>query len=159
MLRAIFTGLITPLVQRPARFQAAALCYRVPRAGALPEILLLTSLDTGRWIIPKGWPKAGMGAGGTALEEAWEEAGVKGYSIRPPKVGRYRYQKRLRGGIPVTTDVDVYAVEVEKMLDDYPESGRRTLRWVSPEEAAEAVDEPDLKDLLRRFPAMLPLKR
>ena len=40
------------------RSQFAALCYRI-KAGN-PEILLITSRGTGRWIVPKGWPEDGM---------------------------------------------------------------------------------------------------
>ena len=73
--------------------------------------------ETKRWIIPKGWPMHGTDAAGTALQEAWEEAGVKSEAGRPARIGRYRYDKVLDGGLPVATDVDVYAVSVEKLLD------------------------------------------
>nr|WP_175581732.1 NUDIX hydrolase [Pseudooceanicola sp. HF7] len=134
-------------------FQAAALCYR--GRGADMEILLITSRETKRWIMPKGWPKTGTDAAGTALEEAWEEAGIKQRSMKPIWIGRYHYDKRLDGGLPAPTDVDVYAVEVARLLDDYPESGERERRWVRPEEAAKLVAEEDLKDLLRAAPELI----
>lgn len=47
------------MFQRPPRQPYAALCYRLKgKTGAL-EVLLLTSRDTGRWVIPKGWPMEG----------------------------------------------------------------------------------------------------
>ena len=57
--------------------QYAALCYRFRKDNTL-EILLITSRDTGRWVIPKGWPMKGKRAHEVAAGEAYEEAGVKG---------------------------------------------------------------------------------
>lgn len=145
MLSRIWNDYIAPLLGRPARFQVAALCYR-REAGAL-RVLVITSLTTKRWIIPKGWPIVGLDAGGSAQEEAWEEAGIKGTSSRPRRIGRYRYEKLMSGGVPTMTDVDVYAVEVEEMMDTYPEAGSRRREWVTPEEAAQMVDEPQLKSI------------
>ncbi|ETX15078.1 NUDIX hydrolase [Roseivivax halodurans JCM 10272] len=146
MFHTLWSNYIQPILRRPSRYQVAALCFR--RVGGRLEILLVTSLETRRWILPKGWPKTGFDAGGVALEEAWEEAGVKPRGGKPRRIGRYRYDKRLRGGIPVPTDVDVYAIDTEKLYDDYPEMGRRQRRWVTPQEASAAVDEPGLKTLI-----------
>jgi 8-oxo-dGTP pyrophosphatase MutT (NUDIX family) len=153
MLRTIWSDFIVPIFRRPSRYQVAALCYRHARDRV--EVLLITSLETRRWILPKGWPKSGFNAGGFALEEAWEEAGVKPRGAPPRRIGRYRYAKRLRGGLPVPTDVDVYAIETEKLHDTYPEAGRRDRRWMAPDEAADAVAEPSLKHLLENVEALL----
>ncbi|MGC9419131.1 MAG: NUDIX hydrolase [Rhodovulum sp.] len=153
MLKQVWKTLILPLLGRPSRFQVAALCYR--KTEAAPEILLITSRDTHRWILPKGWPKAGYDASGTAAEEAWEEAGVKPRRVSSAPIGQYRYDKRLKGGVPVATDVNVFAIEVEALDDRFPEMAERERRWMSPAEAAEAVDEPALKALLRNLPAEL----
>ena len=69
---------------RPERHQVAALCWRMGQGGAV-EILLVTSRDTGRWVIPKGWPMDGKSASAAAAREAWEEAGVKG-TVRPESI-------------------------------------------------------------------------
>ena len=61
------------------RSQFAALCFRI-RKGE-PEILLITSRGSQRWIIPKGWPMAEKTPAQAALQEAWEDAGVKGAEI------------------------------------------------------------------------------
>ena len=37
-----------------ARLQYGALCYKLTRKGV--QVLLVTSRDTGRWLLPKGWP-------------------------------------------------------------------------------------------------------
>ncbi|MGC9367953.1 MAG: NUDIX hydrolase [Paracoccaceae bacterium] len=146
MLTKFWETVLRPLLWRPTRFQVAALCYR--KKADQPEILMITSRDTGRWILPKGWPKRGLDASGVAVEEAWEEGGVKARPGRPERIGRYRYAKRMKGGVPVKTDVDVFAIEVEKLYDAFPEVSERRRKWMSPAEAAEAVDEPSLKDLL-----------
>ncbi len=138
------------MLRRPAGFQVAALCHRIGPGGV--EVLLITSRETRRWILPKGWPMSGTDAGGTALQEAWEEAGVKPRGGRPVKIGAYRYDKVLDGGLPSPTDVDVYAIAVDKLYDSYPEAGQRTRRWMPPDEAAGLVAEPQLAALLRALP-------
>ncbi|MAC82343.1 MAG: NUDIX hydrolase [Rhodobacteraceae bacterium] len=153
MLFDFWHSYITPIFRRPPYFQVAALCYRHTAEGL--EVLLITSLDTGRWILPKGWPQAGLDAGGTALEEAWEEAGIKHKGPRPALIGSYRYDKRLKGGIPAHTKVDVFAIEVVKLLDTFPEAGQRERRWMTPDKAATLVDEPALAELLRNAPTLL----
>ncbi|WP_018634187.1 NUDIX hydrolase [Neomegalonema perideroedes] len=154
MLGAIWKNFLALLLRRPARFQAAALVYR-REAGRL-ELLLITSLTTGRWILPKGWPEVGLESSGVALQEAWEEAGVRPAEDRAPvKIGLYRYDKKLEGGAPMRTEVHVYAIPVKKLLDDFPEAGRRERRWVTPGAAAGMVHEPELKALLRRLPDLL----
>ena len=56
--------------------QVAALCWRL-RKNTL-QFVLITSRDTGRWVIPKGWPVPGLALSAAAASEAWEEAGVIG---------------------------------------------------------------------------------
>ena len=68
--------ILRPMLKRPNRLQVAALCYRTGADGK--EVLMITSRGTGRWIIPKGWPVEGKDGPASALQEAWEEAGVKG---------------------------------------------------------------------------------
>ncbi|SDG42879.1 NUDIX hydrolase [Roseospirillum parvum] len=150
--RSVFEAVVLPMVRRPRLFQVAALCHRQGHAG--PEVLLVTSRETGRWVLPKGWPVRGLDAAGAAVEEAWEEAGVRPAPGRPRPVGRYRYAKRLKGGLPVETEVAVFAVAVAKLADTFPEVGSRERRWMTPAKAAEAVDEPDLKTLLRALPPL-----
>ncbi|HDR27486.1 NUDIX hydrolase [Rhodovulum sp.] len=156
MLKQVWTNILLPLLGRPSRVQVAALCHRRAPAGDAPEILMITSRETGRWILPKGWPKAGHGAADMAAREAWEEAGVRAGLVRPDPVGRYRYTKRLKGGVPVATDVEVFAIEVAALDDRFPEGAERRRRWMSPAEAAEAVEEPELKALLGNLSAGFP---
>lgn len=84
-----------------------------------------------------------------AREEAWEEAGVRG-QVRKKPFGYYTYVKKLRGDGLVPSLVQVHLVNVSELEQDYPEKGQRDLQWFSPEEAAAAVDEPELSVLLGR---------
>ena len=101
--------------------------------------------------MPKGWPIDGLTAPGAALQEAWEEAGVKTGTITEIPLGSYDYDKRLEGGVPVSVEVKVYAVEDVQLMDSYPEVEERNRRWLSPSEAAGLVDEPGLQDILRQL--------
>jgi 8-oxo-dGTP pyrophosphatase MutT (NUDIX family) len=53
----------------------AALPYR-RRPDTTVEIMLITSRDTGRWLIPKGWPAPGIEPAEAAAREAYEEGGL-----------------------------------------------------------------------------------
>ena len=130
------------------------MCWRFsPRHGA--EVLLITSLNSKRWIIPKGWPEAELSPGENAAREAFEEAGVTG-KISAEPVGSYHYLKEKKdgGGMPCT--VHVFALAVTKQLDDWPEKGARELLWLPPEQAAAKVSEPALRQLFKNFRKQLP---
>ena len=142
-LKKAWSYIIGPVLQRPKRLQVAALCHR-QRSGAR-EFLLVTSRDTKRWIIPKGWPIRGLESHETALREAWEEAGVKAGNANKCPEGTYTYQKRLETGWSFPVETIVYSVSVNELSEDYPEAGDRTRKWVSAEAAADMVDEPELK--------------
>lgn len=136
--------------EQPVR-QVAALCFRRnPRV----EILLVTSRETKRWVTPKGWPMTDRPDYAAAATEAFEEAGVDGVISEAP-IGAFRFTKTLKRGGSRALAADVYALEVIKLRDDWPERGERTRGWFTPEEAAAAVDEADLADLIRVFDAGL----
>ena len=111
--------------------------------------MLITSRDTGRWIVPKGWPIEGLDDSGAALQEAWEEAGVSKARIGDTPIGSYCYEKGMRDGGSVPIKTQVYLTKVQDLADRYPEVKQRKRAWFAPEKAAELVDEPELKDLLR----------
>lgn len=127
--------------------QYAALPWR--RAQGI-EILLITSRETRRWVIPKGWPVPGHAAAESAVQEAYEEAGVRG-QMTAKAIGQYGYNKRLRGGGKKRFRVDVFAMEVTEVLDLWPEAHERTRQWLLPHEAAAQVNEPELAALIRTF--------
>ncbi len=140
---------VQPILQRPRRLQVAALCYK--QDSDAKEVLLITSRDTGRWIIPKGWPMNGKNADEAALQEAWEEAGVRKGTVTGDALGYYNYDKELKTGLPVAVETLVFPVKVTELRDDFPEAGERTRKWVSPEDAANMVQEPALQDMLREL--------
>lgn len=138
------------MLRRPARMQYAALCYRIRKKSGTLEILVITSRDTGRWVIPKGWPMQGKRAHEVAEREAFEEAGVKGKVQKTP-VGSYVYQKRMDQGLKIACKVQVHAMEVDDLCKNFPEKGARRIEWVGYQEAASRVEEPSLKDLILHF--------
>lgn len=127
------------------QMQVGALCWRQTRKGR--KVLLITSRDTGRWIIPKGWPIASLGPAGSAKLEAWEEAGVLG-RVNPVPLGSYDYDKIRAKGSIVPCRVQVHALEVQELADSYPECTQRRRRWFTPAKAAGRVAEPELAALL-----------
>lgn len=129
--------------------QYAALCHRRTDRGRI-EILLITSRDTGRWVLPKGWPMKGRSGACCALREAFEEAGVEGSAI-DRCIGVYAYDKILKGGLRQPCVVAVYPVAVTRLKEDFPEKGQRVRKWFSPKKAAARVAEPELAALLAAF--------
>ncbi|MGX9357128.1 NUDIX hydrolase [Roseobacteraceae bacterium S113] len=134
--------------KREMRTQFAALCYRIVRDK--PEILLVTSRGSRRWIIPKGWPLEGTTPAEAARIEAWEEAGVKGRAF-DQCLGLYSYVKAMDTGPDLTCAVLVYPVKVKSLADTYPEKSERKRKWLSPKKAAARVAEPELKSILKSF--------
>ena len=129
--------------------QFGVLPYRVDPEKGL-EILLVTSRETERWVIPRGNPMARVQGHETARREAYEEAGIEGPLSEAP-IGRFGYEKRRRTGDSVTAQVIVYAMRVARQHFDWPERNQRTARWFEPRKAALAVDEPELKALILDF--------
>jgi 8-oxo-dGTP pyrophosphatase MutT (NUDIX family) len=133
--------------QRP-QLQVAALCWRRSAKGL--RVLLITSRDTGRWVIPKGWPMRHRSDAEAAAREAYEEAGLRG-EVSSRSIGIYTYHKVLgpKQSIPVV--VRVFPLEAREMLRTYPETGQRRVKWFAPDKAAQRVAEPDLAALIRSF--------
>ncbi|MBS7545575.1 NUDIX hydrolase [Ancylobacter oerskovii] len=128
--------------------QVAALAYRWSEAGRL-EILVLSSRETSRPVIPKGWPIRDRKDWKSAEIEARQEAGLVGRIARK-RIGQYRYWKRIDRQF-VLVQVSVYPLEVTRQLEDWPERNQRMLAWLSPEDAALLVDETDLGTLILEF--------
>lgn len=143
------------LFERPFGEQYAALCYRRVADGEI-EVLLVTSRDTGRWIIPKGWPMKGKKPHRAAAIEAWEEAGVTG-KVRKKAFGYFTYLKGMKdGSVPVSAAV--YLLRVDKLDDAFQEKGQRQREWMNYSEAARRVREPELKSMLLGLPQRLTTK-
>jgi 8-oxo-dGTP pyrophosphatase MutT (NUDIX family) len=128
--------------------QLAALCYRIGQKGR--EVLLVTS-SNGRWILPKGWPIDGLKARDAALQEAWEEGGVRKGKVAKKPLGSFLGIKRYDNGTEVACKTKVFEVKVRDLAKDYPEAEQRDRMWVTPKKAAKLVDEAGLKEILTGY--------
>jgi 8-oxo-dGTP pyrophosphatase MutT (NUDIX family) len=133
--------------------QYAALPFRRKRGGSV-EIMLVTSRETRRWIIPKGWPIKGVTPGNLAALEAMEEAGLVG-RISDQPVGSYRYDKKRSDGSIVTCSVDTFTLEVEQQMPTWPEKKQRETKWFDVDAAAKAVQEPELRAIIKKLRALI----
>jgi 8-oxo-dGTP pyrophosphatase MutT (NUDIX family) len=127
--------------------QSAVIPYRI-KNGKI-EVLLITSSTGKRWVIPKGMIEPFMTPQASAAKEAWEEAGIVG-QVLPTSVGTYEYQKW--GG---TCRVEVFLMQVETVLEVWPEASVRKRQWVSVKQAVKRVEEAELKRIFITFPETL----
>jgi len=144
------TDALVHALRRPRikpRPQLAALPWR---QGEGLEILLITSRETGRWVIPKGWPMKGRSPFAAAAIEAREEAGVVGEIAKSP-TGAYLYVKFRKTGRGQPCKVKVFALKVTGQEEEWLEKGQRTVRWFPADAAAAAVQERQLARLIRKF--------
>lgn len=135
------------------RGQVAALPWRAtfgPNGSPRIEILLISSRETGRWVVPKGWSMRGKTNPQAAKQEAYEEAGIDG-RIDTSSIGDYHYLKRLKTGEGRMVTVEVFPLEVTGEHAAWPEMGQHTLQWMNSIEAALAVDELELRALIAKF--------
>lgn len=133
--------------------QFAALPYVVLDDGSM-EVCLVTSRETKRWVIPKGWPKTKLEPHKLARREAREEAGLVG-EISPVPIGTFTYRKKLHIFAYVTCTVSVFPMLVEAHRLKWPERDERDVSWFSLAEASRRVDEPDLARLIATLPQWL----
>lgn len=129
--------------------QIAALPVHWDKKGKL-RVLMVTSRDRGRWVMPKGWTMDGKKPWQAAKIEALEEAGAVGY-VSDQAIGTYHYKKRLAKGRSVPCRVTVYPMVVEKLKRRWKERKERKRHWFSLGKAAKLVDEPELTELLREL--------
>lgn len=132
--------------------QVAAIPFRQGADGGI-EVMLVTSRQTQRFIVPKGWPMPGKSGRKAATIEAQEEAGVIGKTLKQP-AGSYSYWKRLTSSF-ARVNVTVYLLSVSDELANWPEAGTRQRAWLKADDAATLIDEPELATLLKtlRLPA------
>lgn len=133
---------------RRQRVQYAALPWRVSN-GAL-QILLVTTRNTRRWIVPKGWPIPHRAPPECAAREAFEEAGVVGDVASEP-LGAFTYEKQLKSGEKVTCNVEVFPLAVARQSRAWPEKRARQTDWCSVEEALSRIAEPGLRRIVAKL--------
>jgi 8-oxo-dGTP pyrophosphatase MutT (NUDIX family) len=134
------------------RKQYAALPYAV-RDGEL-VVMLVTSRETRRWIIPKGWPEKNLQGHEVAELEAFEEAGLVG-EASPTPFASFEYLKRVKPTKQRRCSVDVFALAVREELDEWPEKGQRERVWLTPRQAADRVSDATLVELLLNFSSVV----
>ncbi|MBU2359862.1 MAG: NUDIX hydrolase [Alphaproteobacteria bacterium] len=126
--------------------QVAALCHRKGPKGR--EVLLVTS-SRGRWILPKGWPIDGKTDGEAALQEAWEEGGVRDGQVTAKPIAKFLGIKRYNSGEEVPAHVRVYGVKVRDLSSKFPEVSQRERRWVSVTKAAKMLADKGFRKALK----------
>jgi 8-oxo-dGTP pyrophosphatase MutT (NUDIX family) len=133
-------------------YQAAALPWRQTKGkgGGKIEVMLITSLGTRRWVLPKGTLQPNETARAAARREALEEAGIEGV-LDMRSLGAYHYEKSLSSGAMQLCSVDVFALMVTGQRDRWREQDQRKLQWFSTAGAAAAVNEDDLKQIILGF--------
>ncbi len=128
--------------------QIAALPYVETESGLL--VLLITTRSSGRWTIPKGWPKPGISNAEMAAREAFEEAGISG-QVSSRSMGSFLYTKRLHLFSWARCNVEVYLLHTLLQHLHWPEKESRRTLWVEPGKAASMVRESQLAMVLRGF--------
>ena len=129
--------------------QFAALPYR-RRDGGVFEVMLITSRETRGWIIPKGWPVQRLTPHEIGSARSMGGGGRIGRIGEHP-IGVFHYEKQLADGSKVPCTVTVFALEVEQQLTSWPEQDRRSTHWFTSQEAACAVNEPELRAIMQNL--------
>jgi len=126
--------------------QVAALPFVLRDEGF--EVMMVTARRDGRWILPKGWPESGETYCDGAAREAREEAGVDG-CVHSAPIGDFTYQKMMRQGYAVPSQVFVFALWVRETRDTWPEQDTRKRRWITLTKAARLAGDRGLARFLR----------
>lgn len=132
--------------------QVAAIPYRLNDVGR-PEVMVITSRTTKRFVVPKGWPMKGKSGRKAATIEARQEAGVLGKTLKKP-AGSYSYWKRVSNCF-VRVDVKVFLMTVSEVSLKWEERKRRRRAWLSPSEAAMLIDEPELASMVAAIDSLI----
>jgi 8-oxo-dGTP pyrophosphatase MutT (NUDIX family) len=126
---------------------ATALRSPIGQAGVVAiredRVCIISSRGGKRWLVPRGCCEHGRTQGQTALQEAWEEAGLVGVLERDP-VGSYLYRKA--GGL---YHVTLFRMRVTGVARDWPERPHRRRLWLAPEAALARIADRGLRDILR----------
>ena len=133
-------------MKRKARHykQSAVIPYR-KREDGTPEILLITSMSAGKWIIPKGHLEGGMTPAESAEKEAFEEGGVVG-KVSSTAVGSFVYEKR-----GAHYEVETFPLLVEVVLDTWDEQEYRSRAWFPIQEAIQTAQRKGIREVLDVF--------
>lgn len=114
------------------------------------KVLLITSGETDRWVLPKGWSREGLSGAEVVVKEAFEQGGIRG-KVVVQQAGSYRYDRRLSDGMAIDCNVRILLLRVTELLKDWPGRGRCDRRWFTLGQAAAEVEEGELATLLQRL--------
>lgn len=128
------------LTPRPVE-QSCVVPYRTIETWV--EFALITSRNTGRWIVPKGTVEPNMTSAASAAKEALEEAGLLGRTAEQP-LGEYFYSKFGR-----IYRVEIFPFYVTEQLDEWDEKHFRKREWVGAEDALSRITETAVQDAIR----------
>jgi 8-oxo-dGTP pyrophosphatase MutT (NUDIX family) len=147
-LSCLRSDLLSRTASRVSNIQYGALPWRRSPEGL--RVLLITTRNTRRWIVPKGWPVEGLRPHEAAALEAFEEAGVRG-NVGEEMLGSFNHRKQLKTGEVVACRVHVYALEVTEAHAEWVEKNDREIQWCSIEEALAQVSDAALRRLIVKF--------
>lgn len=115
------------------------------RKNGRPMVMLITTRKKKKWTLPKGIIEPGYSPTASAAKEAFEEAGVRG-KIYGQRFDYFEYYKW--GG---TCTVDVFLMEVDEMLEQWPEKDDRQRTLVDPCQAPGLIGREAIKPVLEHF--------
>ena len=115
----------------------------IQRSGKT-KIILITSRNSNQWIVPKGNLIAQKSKRESALQEAYEEAGITGLLDKNLK---FRLLIMSHG---IKTDLTLYPMRVNKhLVKKWPESHQRKRIEVSCDQAQSLVLWPKFRDCMK----------
>lgn len=104
--------------------QYGAIPYRIVEGRVV--FLMITSRRSANWVFPKGSPIKGLTPAETAMQETWEEAGVRGEIGRGP-VGFYLHPHNNKAG--ALQKIELFPLLVKEQEDEWPEEPERFRHW------------------------------
>lgn len=132
-----------------AAFPEQAASIPVRRLGRSLQMCVIRRTTSSSWGIPKGLVDPGDTHEHTALNEAWEEAGIRG-RLLGSTIGTYKYKK---WGTKLT--VAVFVMEVLSQHATWDEAAFRERMWTSFSEAGVLLADHPVAPLLARAHALV----
>jgi phosphohistidine phosphatase len=108
-------------------------------------ILLITSKNQNKWVIPKGIVEENMTARESAEKEAIEEAGILGKTSKK-SIGSYEYEKW--GGKCM---VEVFPCKVKTEAEEWDEMHFRKRKWFPLDKALKKLKNEQLEILIKKY--------
>ena len=122
------------------------------------SILMVTSMGTGRWILPKGNLKTKESHKKGCLREAFEEAGVEGKILKnfPMTMVMAANERNKTGQIILKTPVVFYPMRVKNEAKTWPEKKQRQRKWITLDKALDKIKSKDISSVLKHFKTLTP---